>query len=332
MATETETPPAPEEQPSAGTTIAARGFSVLEVYAHKAENLPAAFHLLIVFGITLVLSLAFVVLGGDGDPLTIGIIAGTVLVAYLVVLFVATRGEAQRLASLVVRDEKLGRFLGVPKEGGLVGIFVPIHEAEHRPEGADPYHVRSMALAHVQAVVELVSLLSQLSSSPDAGAFEPGNLFVDETAVDSFRGSTLILVGGPLPNVFVARMVEEDPHVHLDDGIEEIRLRCTGGPEEGFGIRPARGRRTIRDVERETTYGVVQKLAKEGRTTFAIWGLDERGTRGAARWLATSWRQAEEEFPDGDFTAIVRFSPGRTYAPDRLVRHPDPDCALLIPG
>lgn len=329
MVDETDKPPAAEGEPSAGTTLATRGFSVFEVYAHKAESLPAAFHFLIVFGVIFVLALAF---GMLGEPLTIAIIAVTVLAAYLVLLFVVTRSEARRRASLVVRDEKLARFLGVPKEGGLVGIFVPIHDAEHRPEGSEPYHVRSVPLAHVQAVVELVSLLAQLSSSPDSGAFEPGNLFVDETAVDSFRGSTLILVGGPLPNLFVARMVEENPYLELEDRVDQIRLRCQGLPGDGFAIRPARADRTIRDVERETTYGVVQKLAREGRTTFAIWGLDERGTRGAARWLATSWRQADDELADRDFTAIVRFPPGRTYAPDRLVHHPHPGCPVLVPA
>lgn len=316
------------DEATSGTSVAGAGFSVLEIYAQKARWVPETIHFLIVFGIVLVLAVTL----GPREPLAVGIVVAALLIAYLVQMFWPARRVRRRTEALMMRDKELAAFLSLGERGGLVGIFVPISEAEHAPRSVEPYLVRSVALAHVQAVVEVVSLLSQLDKSAETSAFEPSNLFVDEGTVDSFRGSTLFLVGGPLPNVFVRRLVDDDPALELEEAGEEIRLLCGREQTITFAIRPPRGGRSIQEVEEEPTYGVIQKVTRGGRATFALWGLDERGTRGAARWLATSWRRLSTEFEGADFSVVVRFPAGRTYAPDDVVRHPEPELPLMVPS
>lgn len=316
---ETETRSRREEQEMAGVYVRIVGF--LERIVGRPD-FPLSGVLLIAFGVMLFLGVGAAVVAG---PVAVGIVAGSLLAAFFVVLLVERRS--------VVRDAKLARFLGIPPTGGEVAIFVPIHETEEHPEGAEPYWVKSLSVAHVQAVVELATLLGKLSSS-DTGAFRPQDLFVHETDVDSFRGSTMFLVGGPLPNPFVGQMIEDSPHLELEDSVDEIALRCKGLPRDRdrFVIRPPRGERTADQVERETTYGVVQKVAGERLTKFALWGLDERGTRGAARWLAENWSRPAKEFDEDDFVAIVQLPPLGTHDPHPVELHPDPSCPILIPA
>ncbi|MCI0559523.1 MAG: nucleotide-binding protein [Nitrososphaera sp.] len=241
----------------------------------------------------------------------------------------------QKIAELGIRPDRLTEltsFLGIPIAGGLVGIFLPTNEAVHHPEDAQPYTVRSVAFADVKAVVEIVSMLTHLNIVRRSTTFEPGNLFIDESSVDSFTGSTLFLVGGPLPNVFVRNMLNDSAFgIALEDLGHQITISCPGIPAGTYSIRPAREDRTIRQVERYPTYGCIIKSRQGNRTIFAIWGLDERGTWGAGRWLAKKWEFALKEFGEGEFAAIVRFPPGSACAPNEVQRHPDASIPILIP-
>jgi len=294
-------------------------------YAER-KDLPPAFHVLLVLAATFVTAVAV----GPRDWQAMLISAGLVVVVFLLFALAVVRVE-RKGTKRAAEAGRLAGFLGLPPQGGRVGVFTPVHLVDHDPEQGEPYHVRSVAMSHVQAIVELVSLLSEVDVEREEASFEPSSLFVSEEAVDRFRGSPLFLVGGPLPNRYVAGLVEEDPHLALEDDGREIRLRCTG-LAEAFSILPPRGDRTIEQVERATTYGVVQKASVGSRTVFALWGLDSRGTIGAARWLATRWAMAEEEFGVADFKAILRFLPGRTGSADRVVRHPDSRCNVLVPA
>lgn len=310
-----------------GTKVVGYSLSVLEIYARKAEKLHPVFHTLIVFGIIFFLVVTF----GSRDPRNVAIMAATILAAYLLAFVVITRSEDRRKAGLRIGGTELIRFLGIPREGGLVGIFVPTTEAEHSPEESHPYKVRSVALADVQGVVEIVSMLTHLDILHGTSTFEPGNLFIHESSVDGFRGSTLFLVGGPLPNVFVRNILKDNPFIALEDLGHQIAISCKGIPVEAYSIKPSREGRAIEQVERYSTYGCIMKSRKGNRTIFAIWGLDERGTRGAGRWLAENWEIALKQFGEGEFSAILRFPPGGTYAPDEVQRHPDTRIPILIP-
>jgi hypothetical protein len=251
------------------------------------------------------------------------------------------RREIEKLGIRPDRRTELATFLGIPpareaeaglRPGELVSIFVPTTEAEHRPKDAEPYSVRSLALADVQAVVEIVSMLRHVDLLRGSTTFGPSNLFIEESLVDGFRGNTLFLIGGPLPNVFVRNMLKDSVfRIAVEDLGHEIVISCAGTPASVYSIRPARGNRTVRDVESDSTYGCIMKVRQGKRTIFAIWGLDERGTRGAGWWLAEHWEVAREEFGDDEFAAIVRFPPNNTYAPDQLTRHPDTSIPILIP-
>jgi hypothetical protein len=49
---------------------------------------------------------------------------------------------------------------------------------------------------------------------------------------------------------------------------------------------------------------------------FFVWGLDARGTLGAADWLVDSWSRLHERYQistEDDFTAIIRISPISGY-------------------
>lgn len=311
-----------------GAKVVGHSFSVLEIYARKAEDLHPVFHALIVFGIIFVLVVAV----GSRDPTNVAIMAATILAAYLLAFIVITRSEDRRKPWLRMDGTGLMKFLGIPDEGGLVGIFVPTTETVHRPKEFQPYTVNSLALADVQAVVEIVSMLTHLDLLSGSSIFEPGNLFIHESSVDSFRGSTLFLVGGPLPNVFVRNMLNDNPFLGLEDLGHQIAITCRGIPADAYSISPAREDRTIRQVESHSTYGCIMKSRQGNRTNFAIWGLDERGTRGAGRWLAENWNFALEQFGEGEFAAIIRFPPGSTYAPDEVQPHPDTSIPILIPA
>lgn len=309
-----------------GATVIGHTLSIIEIYARKAEDLHPVFHVLIVFGIIFALVIAV----GSRDPRNVAIMAITIFSAYLLAFFVITRTEGRRNAELRKDGTELARFLGIPGEGGLVGIFVPTTEAVHHPEGAQPYAVRSLALADVQAIVEIVSMLKHLDILGGSSTFDPGNLFIHESSVDGFRGRALFLVGGPLPNVFVRSLLNDNPFITLEDLGNEISISCKG-IATAYSIRPSREDRTIRQVESEPTYGCIMKSLQVNRSIFAIWGLDERGTRGAGRWLAENWKIALQQFGEGEFAAIVRFPPGGTYAPDDVQRHPDESVPILIP-
>lgn len=237
--------------------------------------------------------------------------------------------------------QNLTEFLGMPPTGGRVGIFVPTTECLHRPDLGRPYKALTISVAHMQAVAEIVNWLGRIRSI----GFEPQELFVHKNKVDEFSGPTLFLIGGPLPNEFVRNLVpvtesksgSGDPptkpehigqtKINVDDSGNKIRLICRGVAPECFSIRPPRGDVSIRDLEGEITYGCIMKVSQRDYTTFAIWGLDARGTRGAARWLVTHWPQLQEERAS---IAILRLQPNRTYAADDVEPHRS-ESGILVP-
>jgi hypothetical protein len=322
---QSELQPAQQEPTNAGSLVGLVG-GVLNIYARK-EHFPVAFHILLVFGVILFLMVAV----GSRDPVSVAIMAATLFAAYMLSFLTITRSSFGRRFMVWRDDDKLGTFLGIPAEGGRVGIYLPTVEARHEPQQGEPYAVRSMAFADVKAVIEIVCLLDQFDITRGASAFRPSNLFISETSVDGFDGSTLFLIGGPLPNVFVSDIVRKHPYIGFEDLSSELRLTCVDLPTDSFVIRPSRQKRSIQQVEQEPTYGCVMKLRNGRRTTFAIWGLDERGTRGAAQWLSDHWPELYKEFQEGEFAAIIRFPERGTSVPDAVQRHRDEKLPMLIP-
>lgn len=237
--------------------------------------------------------------------------------------------------------QKLTEFLGMPRTGGRVGIFVPTTECIHRPDLGRPYKALTVSVAHMQAVAEIVKWLGEIGST----GFEPQDLFVHKSKVDEFSGPTLFLIGGPLPNEFVRNLVPVtesesgsgnaptrpehigEKKIYVDDSGDKIRLICRGVAPESFFIRPPREDVSIRDLEAEITYGCIVKVSQKDYTTFAIWGLDARGTRGAARWLVRHWPQLQEERAS---IAILRLQPHRTYTADDVEPHRF-ESGILVP-
>lgn len=237
--------------------------------------------------------------------------------------------------------QKLAEFLGMPPTGGRARIFVPTTECFHKPDLGKPYKVLTVSVAHMQAVAEIVTWLGEITT------FEPQDLFVDKNQMDEFSGPILFLIGGPVANEFVRRLVPVresnsgtrnapatpehigDKKIYVDDSGDEFRLICRGVEPDSFFIRPARGDVSIRDVEGEITYGCIMKVSEKECTTFAVWGLDERGTRGAARWLVRqkNWEQMQEERAS---IAILRFQPHRTYTADGVELHRS-ESGILVP-
>lgn len=228
------------------------------------------------------------------------------------------------------RREDLEKFLGLPRAGGDIGVYVPRTEAVHHAPESEPYKVRSVALSDVRAVVEIVSLLGNLNIGRRVRSFQPGELFIHESAVAAYRGSTLFLVGGPLPNAFVRNILQtNDFNISFEDLGQKICITCPGFRQDAFAISPPRGDTTIEEAERQDTFGCVMKIRRGARTTFVVWGLDERGTEGAGAWLASSWEIARGHYEDEDFAAIIRFPPDHTFSPEEVVL--DQDRNVLVP-
>jgi hypothetical protein len=233
--------------------------------------------------------------------------------------------------------QKLIDFLGLPRTHAQVGIFVAPKECLHVPDRGKPYKVFTVSNAHMQVAAEIVHWLGRIGSID----FEPQDLFLSENNVGAFPGSTLFYIGGPLANEGVRDLVPviesgnratipgqiEEKVIYVHDRGHEIELVCRGVAPNTFVIRPAREERTIRQVEDEVTYGCIMKVAKEDRTTFAVWGLDARGTRGAARWLVKHWEKMQGERVA---ITIVRLQPRFTLAADCVKSHRS-ERGVLVP-
>jgi hypothetical protein len=196
--------------------------SIIAVYAGKAHHLPVQYHLLIIFG--LIFGLAMFV--GARDPYSVAIMSATVLAAYLVVFLLNERKENQELARLREVADKLHRFLGLGLSGrhSEVRFHVPFVEARHHPSEDLSYKVNSLALDDVRAVIEIVSLLVEFRIVRDSQTINPSRLFIKKDVVPEFRAGALFLVGGPLPNRFVRRMIADSPHIAFEDWGEEIGI------------------------------------------------------------------------------------------------------------
>ena len=281
--------------------------SIIAGYAGKAHHLPIQYHLLIIFGCIFVL----LMLVGDRDPRSVAIMSATVLAAYLVVFLLNERKENRELAQWRGAAEQLRRFLGLGSSDrhAEVRFQVPCVEARHHPLEDLSYQVNSLALDDVRAVIEIVSLLVEFRIVRDSQTINPSRLFIKKDVVPEFRAGALFLVGGPLPNRFVRRMIADSPHIAFEDWGEEIGIVLKDDPGRKFTMKPPRGTRSIEDALLEATYGCVMKTVENQVTRFAIWGLDARGTVGAAHWLTSNWSGLKQEFDiglDQPFTAVLR--------------------------
>jgi hypothetical protein len=302
--------------------------SIVSGYAGR-EDFPPHYHLLIIFGCIFVL----VMLVGDRDPSSVAIMSASVLAAYLVVFLLNEVREHRESAKRKKDAAKLRCFLGLSERKGEVRFYVPVVEAEHHPSQDLTYRVDSLALGDVRAVVEILSSLVEFGIISDSETINPSRLFIKENVVRDFRAGALFLVGGPIPNRHVRTMLSDNPHIRFEDWGGEIGIVLKDDPSRRFTMKPPRGERSIDDALAEPTYGCVVKAVEKHITRLAIWGLDARGTVGAAHWLTSHWRTLKEDFdiePDQPFTVVLRLGPEKDLHADKPSR--EPGRLLLLPA
>lgn len=239
---------------------------------------------------------------------------------------------------LVNAAEDLADFLGLPSRAGEVRFYVPSHPAIHKPDHDVVYNVISLAKPDVEAVIHLAHIVAARNLLDRKLSFDPKDVLVSEEDAGKFVRGVLFHIGGPLPNPFVRWLLNQDPFIRYQD----VPDRADGSnaivcldPELGeFSTKPPRGDRAIDETKDIDTYGcVMRRRETREKRVFAVWGLDARGTLGAALWLVSSWHRIREEYEiehEKDFTAVIRVTPpGSTPEDPVIVRQGK--SALLLP-
>lgn len=324
------------------TTLAVRGLMWWEGFVGRPEHLPLVVHVIIVVAILYIVSLAAYFGLGPADVSFAGLWPITVLFfAFFVAGAIAAHWYESSLVGRLTQEGKqlamlLGFSAGREKQPrGEVRFFVPSCDTTFSPREHLSYHVRALAMGDVCAVVELAQMLARSNLAFGSGNISSANLFIEDVEVRRFSEGTLFHVGGPLPNVHVEDMIAQSPLVGYEDHMAQdgtIAIVVKQPVRREFAMRPPWHDRSILDTESESTYGCVMRDSTIGRPRFAVWGLDARGTVGAARWLAQTWHKLPEyRIRLGeDFVAVMRILP-RVEIAEAPVRVSE-EHALLAPA